>query len=134
MCGFQYCKGKHACFLADISPCPEYENAKALEELTKRMRRPNSRPGPGFVDIDEFVAGADAVPANYDTAARIIGKLVKRAVLALNLSGFDQGANNGLRAFAVPFGVATHPCNFLPFRVENQRDRQSENPRIARQR
>ena len=49
-----------ACFLANISPCPEYENAKALKELTRRMRRPNSRTGPGFVDIDAFVAGADA--------------------------------------------------------------------------
>ena len=71
MCEFEFCKGKHACFLADISPCPEYENAKALEELSRRMRRPNSRSGPGFVDIDELVTGADSKPANITAAARI---------------------------------------------------------------
>ncbi len=55
MCGFEFCKGKHKCFLAKTSPCREYENAKALEELSQRMRRPNSRPGAGFVDVEDPV-------------------------------------------------------------------------------
>ncbi len=51
MCKFKHCKGPHACFLRDISPCPGASKSEAPEPANIDAPHPRAR-SRGFVDRD----------------------------------------------------------------------------------
>ena len=87
MCEFKYCKGPHACFLRDISPCPgacKDSSAKPMER-TERVR---SR---GFVDRDALAHAliedrAESSVQSVMTVERISSKMLR----ALEVMGQRQ--------------------------------------------
>ena len=64
MCNFKNCQGPHACFLRDISPCPESLSENATTEEPRVTSRMRSR---GFIDRDELIAALEV----EDAAAKV---------------------------------------------------------------
>ncbi len=54
MCKFKHCEGPHACFLRDISPCPEASQAETIAP------EPSNR-NHGFVDHPDLVESLEIV-------------------------------------------------------------------------
>jgi hypothetical protein len=50
MCEFKYCQGKQHCFLADTSPCPEFQCSQRYQLKAANSRRVVSRRG--FVETE----------------------------------------------------------------------------------
>ena len=62
MCGFANCPGRHACLLADVSPCLEQKRLQLMEEFARPSRR-RMKSGRGFVGVTDAVANSDEAPA-----------------------------------------------------------------------
>ena len=81
MCNFKHCKGPHACFLRDISPCPEACVSASDADVPQRPQRVRSK---GFIDQDALIAalGIDnelsEVAAN-DNVVRVTSKILRAA-------------------------------------------------------
>jgi len=86
MCKFKHCKGPHACFLRDISPCPGASKSNAAEpaNVDAPHQRVRSR---GFVDRDALARAlvSDRAEVSVQTVMRVerVSSKVLRAVEVL---------------------------------------------------
>lgn len=86
MCKFKHCAGAHACFLRDISPCPEAcDAAPAMPEPSNKNH--------GFIDRSDLINSFDGLGRrdaleNQLTQLRISSKMLRAVeVLAQRKTG-----------------------------------------------
>lgn len=84
-CEFKYCKGPHACFLRDISPCPGACGASSESEPEERVR---SR---GFVDREALARALmeDRAATSVQTVMTV-ERVSSKFVRALEVMGQRQ--------------------------------------------
>ena len=86
-CEFKYCKGPHACFLRDISPCPGASGTRS-EGKSESEERVRSH---GFVDREALArALVEDRAANSVQTVMTVERVSSKFVRALEVMGQRQ--------------------------------------------